>query len=206
MKINANTNLLNCNALILAAGISSRMGFSKVLLKLPDGTLFLEFLIAQYQNCGVKDIAVVINPQACESLLKDRPYLVDHVRFIKNPFPERGRSYSLALVIKELDKNVPLFVQNIDNPFINDGLIHGMYSILETNSFVVPVHQEKKGHPVLLSGQIVGDFPVNPDKDLRMDHFLDNYKRVDFDTTFSEVLFNINTPAEYETFIQFIQG
>lgn len=197
---------MNCNVLILAAGISSRMGFSKALLQFPDGTLFLEFLLARYQECGIKNIVVVINPLAYESLYRCRPDLFDYVRFIKNPFPERGRSYSVALGIGELNKYEPLFIQNIDNPFINNGLIHGLYSALGPNSYVVPVYHKKKGHPVLLSGQVVGDFPLDPDKDLRMDHFLDKYKRVDFDTTFEEVLFNINTPAEYELFIQFIQG
>ncbi len=189
---------LRTSVLILAAGFSSRMGSQKFSLKLPDGRTFLESLIRQYLDFGCEKIAVVLNRNgmfAVDRLLKhDNPKVI----FVENPSPESGRFLSISLGLKSIDDGLPVFIQNIDNPFAPVSVLEMLRSNLSDFDFVKPVFEGKGGHPVLIGPVIVRKFINDNLRDSNFNSFLERFHGRSVDVENAEVLININTKEDYQ--------
>jgi len=185
--------------IILAAGNSSRMGQPKPFVKLNNRLTLLENLVVELKNCNIKQIVAVLNNQGNQILETHYSYLKQAIEIVINPYPEKGRLFSLKTGITKTGIT-PLFVQNVDNPFIHKELIDGMSNLLTKSAFVVPEYQHKGGHPVLISAEIVDDM-LN--KSLHTDNlrtFLSHYKKITYACTFQEILLNLNQPSDIEVF------
>ncbi len=79
-------------AVILAAGMSRRYGSPKQLAAV-DGRSMLEGVIARARTAGLDPIVAVVPVWLAEPASAAR----DDVRWVRNPFPERGLSLSLRL-------------------------------------------------------------------------------------------------------------
>lgn len=88
--------------MVLAAGASRRYGSPKQLVVV-DGRTLLEHVIGSATAAGLEPVIVVVpvwlSPPAGLDLA--------HVRWIRNPFPERGMSLSLRLGLAAVDSAVP---------------------------------------------------------------------------------------------------
>ena len=175
--------------IILAAGSSSRMGIPKHQLLFTEGETFLEHIIRVYERISSFPLVVVVNP---ESGIVEIP----GTHIVVNSYPGKGRFQSIKLGLAET-KNKAVFIQNVDNPFINVGLLHQLVNQLGKADYAVPVYEGKGGHPVLLSAEtamkILSDYEIHN----RFDEVLLNFKREDVAVGDPYIRVNINTKEDY---------
>jgi molybdenum cofactor cytidylyltransferase len=189
---------MSYNAIILAAGNSSRMGMPKWSLRMPSGESFAEYIIAGYKKCGIDSILVVGHDHqaALKSLLKSTECII-----VPNPDTEKGRMYSMQCGLQMAGNPDGVFIHNTDNPFFNSGIILSMISALQFYDYVVPVYNNKGGHPVLIGRRLIETIPdlTSPLPILR--DFLDMYQGIRLPVSDKQVLLNINSHEDYKRFI-----
>ncbi len=186
------------NALILAAGLSKRMGKSKMLLQYDETRTFLEVIIEQYISFGCSKVVVVINEY--ESRIDNITKTGNNVEIIVNRRPEWGRFYSIWLGLHALKNKGSVFIHNVDNPFLFQTVLNNMLKKLYANSYVVPTFNAKGGHPVLISKQIVNSIILQNDFSYNFKEYLQNFTRFNVSVKQKEILTNINTLKQYDNF------
>jgi len=196
--------------LILAGGKSERMNFPKAYL-LYDGKTFLQKIIDEYVQAGIKNIFVVLNEDFSNGEWKK--YLdpiKSNVSIIKNPNPELGRFYSLKLGIKKMLNNPSTltpdlefcFIQNIDNPFVNKALIKTLMKSKNPAGYTSPVFIGRNGHPILISKKIIQHINNLPDENQNLRNILLGFSKHEVPVDNDDILVNINTGDDYERFIK----
>ena len=88
-------------AVILAAGASRRYGSPKQ-LAMVDGRTLLEHAIESAVAAGLAPVAAIVPVWLSRPARFDQPWL----RWIRNPFPERGMGLSLRLALEALGDDV----------------------------------------------------------------------------------------------------
>ncbi len=188
----------NYGVLILAAGLSERMGVPKFLLGYDNSVTFYEKIIDGYLKSGISHMVMVINRDDFKHLNRYK----NKIEVVVNDYPGRGRFYSFVTGLKAFGGIKNIFVHNVDNPFVIEPVLNKMISDLKTRHYVVPVYQGKGGHPVLLSSQIVADAVSLYDYNNNIKEYLKKFGRINRVTCRAEVTVNINTPGDYEKFLK----
>lgn len=181
-------------AIILAAGESTRMGHPKWQLPFDQKQCFLEALISVYREAGFRRIVVVMNPGQLHkfSFLNAARSCI----LIENNNPGEGRLRSVELGISAIGDCSRTFLQNIDNPFTTTDLIRQMLSLRETADYVVPVCNEKRGHPLLIGQAVINMLKTgHPDCDFR--NLLIGFSYTELHYQDQHILIDINTPEIY---------
>ncbi|MBN2041533.1 MAG: NTP transferase domain-containing protein [Spirochaetes bacterium] len=143
------------SALILSAGFSSRMGAFKPLLKFGNLTI-IEFVINLFLNSGIEDITVVTGHRSDE--LSERLSKLK-VNKVYNADYETGMFSSVLAGVRSLSECDAFFLLPVDIPLIRKYTITGLMDAFSNNNsdVVYPVFQNRRGHPPLLSSNIVHD-------------------------------------------------
>ena len=191
----------NCSAIILAGGESTRMGFPKLWLRNEGGSSFVEKLVNAYANWGCEKIIVVINKNYVQkpwtTQIKE---LAKKANIIVNTQPQKGRFYSLKLAVKQLRKTDSLFIQNVDNPFINYELLELLYANQMETGYTVPCFEGKGGHPILLNSEIIKHIGQLKEYTLNLREVLEKFTRKNAEVIWPQVLYNINTQDKYDEY------
>ena len=183
------------SVVILAAGLSERMEKPKHGLMFSEDKTFLEHIISVYQKYSVSSIIIVLN----ESFKPSQIDFDNSVKTVINHNPEFGRFHSIQLGLKET-KNAAVFIQNVDNPFVNPGLLMGLQDNLKDHDFVVPVFEGRGGHPIFLSRQTVESITKDYDKESHFNEVLKSFNRKDVVVNDPYVTVNINTSDDYQKY------
>ncbi len=194
----AMSSLKTYNAIILSAGCSLRMGRPKMMLPFDDNRTFLDVITERYSHFGCREIVLVVNAE--NSPLVDRTVAKKHVTVVVNTHPEWQRFYSVQLGLKAMKVKSPVFIHNIDNPFVDGELLQKMAAALPVKGYVVPVFQGRGGHPVLLSAEVARQIVASPDPFVNLKTFLKSFSRVEVESENDNVLVNINTMQDYLKF------
>jgi molybdenum cofactor cytidylyltransferase len=138
------------SAIILAAGLSSRMGFPKQLLELGSRTL-LRIVVENVLASAVDEVLVVTGcrDEEVSAAIKDLP-----VKIVFNPHYGQGQGSSLALGVKAINVMTTAFmVFMCDQPLISPDLINTVIrEFKERQSLALrPIYQDMPGHPVIFS-------------------------------------------------------
>jgi CTP:molybdopterin cytidylyltransferase MocA len=171
------------------------MGSDKALLPYGKGLSFAENLIMNYSEFGARPIVMVVN-----NMLDLSGFDASQFVTVVNEHTDWGRSYSILLGTKRIPKDCACFLHNIDNPFIGTELLRLMLSTNMPDSYSVPVYEVRGGHPVLLGKGIV-DYLQNLDEVPDFREVLKQFNRVEVPYSDEQILWNINTPVDYERFI-----
>jgi molybdenum cofactor cytidylyltransferase len=197
-----NNSFTEYGIVILAAGNSERMGKPKALLKSKSEQYFFEALISSYQAVEINTIVLVVQNSVKKTLEKHVQKLTGNIYIAVNNEPEKGRMHSLQLGLK-LMKNKAVFVHNVDNPFVSNGLLMQMAMKLEPNSYVKPLYQNKGGHPILLSAEVVNELlQADITKENNLKNALKKHAQIIIETNEPDILLNLNTPDDYQSFIE----
>ena len=144
-------------ALLLAAGLSQRMGASKALLPW-QGTTLLAYQASTLQNAGLNPVLVVLGHRAEE--LKPHVPSVAGVRFLLNPDYLQGKTTSLKAGLRALDPRDTdaVLVLNVDQP----RSLRTLVTILRehrqsTDLITIPTYRGKGGHPIILSLKLLDE-------------------------------------------------
>jgi len=141
-------------AVILAAGLSRRMGGPNKLLATIDGVPMIARVADAFLASKARPILVVVGHQADDvrAALSGRP-----VRFVENPDFEEGLGASLRAGIEALGEGIDGALVGLgDMPGLSAGPIDALIDAFDPAgpaTIVVPVHDRKRGHPVLWSAR-----------------------------------------------------
>jgi len=193
-----NQKITNFAALILAAGNSSRMGTSKHALKFDDNHTFAEKIISQAFDFGCQKTAIVLNSNDAKNFKSGIP--AEKLTLVINPYPEKGRFYSIKLGLESLNFAGYVFVINVDNPFFQTETLFNLSDKIPDFEVAIPVYQGMRGHPVLLSPDVVRKAILQTDISLQFRDFLTRFNQVFVEVEDRHILTNINTPEDYESF------
>jgi molybdenum cofactor cytidylyltransferase len=135
-------------AVVLAAGLSSRMGSNKLLSNL-NGQALIVHTIERLSKAAIDDIIVVTGHQADEVQAE----LKNHkLRFVHNDDYAQGLSTSVRVGIASAQDFDAAFVCLGDMPLIEAADLNRMiaaFNVVEGRSLVAPVLGRKLGNPVL---------------------------------------------------------
>ena len=189
----------NFSAVILASGLSERMGQPKALLQWDNSITFLEKIVNEYSKAGCTEIIYVINKKI-EPFCKDLN-LPTEAKPVMNLHPEWGRFYSIKIGTQEAKDCDFCFIQNVDNPFVDVEIIKTIYSERNSEAWCSPVYKEKGGHPILLPKWIIQKMPQINDNDTSLLDFLNPFKRIKIEAPNDLILRNLNKPEDYIRFL-----
>jgi molybdenum cofactor cytidylyltransferase len=187
----------NFSAIILAAGLSSRMGRPKILLPYNKELTFIEQIINVYCDFGIEHIYIVVNKTTSESIEK-KTLKLQNAKLIINPHPEWQKFYSLQLAAKAMSSIQDAFIQNIDNPFVTQNILSILVENCNAADYIVPTFEGKGGHPFLASKQIIKEVlkTINPQTHFKK--FMRQFPSIRISVNDERVAVNINNQMEYE--------
>jgi len=188
----------NITAIILSAGMSTRMEGFKPLLPLGNGTV-IEQAVATLQDAGIRDIRVVLGYRAHDVI----PVLKDlGVAWVIN---EDFQTEMLSSVRVGVDGLMPdseaFFVLPVDIPLVSPQTFHTLLEAFskDTRKIVYPTFLGQRGHPPLIPRQYAGELMQWTGKG-GLKGFLKQYDPISLDVpVFDEfILMDMDTPEHYQ--------
>lgn len=194
--------MIKTGAIILAAGMSKRMGTPKLLLPL-NGAPIIYHSIALALQEKLYPIVIIAGQyiEEIRNVMKDCP----EITFLYNPDYQSGIASSLKLGIGALCNQVDAAMIFLgDQPFVHEQVIRSIRTEYEKDkdkgiSIVRPRYAGQQGHPILFDSDLFGHFAtIEGDEGGRsiISSHKDYLKLIDF----SEHLWgmDIDTPDDYE--------
>lgn len=140
-------------AILLAAGLSRRMGRPKLLLDL-RGTPIIRHTAERLLEAGLEQVLVVVAPQhdALAKALEGLP-----VRFAVNPTPEAGQGSSVGAGIRALPAGITAALIALgDQPGISIEVVRALLDALKIpgKSIAAPRYADGLGNPVLFGAEV----------------------------------------------------
>lgn len=190
-------------AVILGAGLSTRMGSAKLLLPWKD-TSILGYIVSVLSSVGIKDIIVVIRP--------DHDQLIEYLNILSKDFPVRTvinisfkpddilTSIQYGLNAIHASSSGALIVLG-DQPQIEEDTVDRIIQVHQSSrlSIVIPSFSMRRGHPWLIPYHLFSQFiqlqhPFTP-RDF-INHHEDEIIYVEVDN--DNILKDIDTPDDYQ--------
>ena len=187
-------------ALIPAAGESSRMGQPKLALAFDHQQTFVERCVSAYLDFGCIAITVVARQESLPWLQRKSRHWPDVVNIAANNHPEKGRFHSVQLGLRQIPEKTPVFLHNVDNPFVSLETLEALVRHIDEADYVRPVFQDQIGHPVLVSPHVAEALANERNAQSSVRNFLEAFRQVNVPVDRSEVLVNINTPEDYRRY------
>jgi molybdenum cofactor cytidylyltransferase len=193
----------NCNvmAVILAAGASSRMGRSKLDLKIKDRTL-IQMVLDSTASSLVDGIIMVTRP----GFIPVNESLYPQFKIVENEKWETGQSSSMRKGLENIKPGMDAVIFLMaDQPFVNTDIINELLlRYYDTGSaLVAPVYKGERGSPVIFDRSLFQELlAIEGDKGGRelLDRFPVEY--VEFDSSLPGM--DIDAPEDYEKLKDFV--
>ena len=139
-------------AVVLAAGMSRRLGRPKALVAV-NGLTLVEWSFKRLHEHGCR-VVVVVNPDIAERVA----VLLPDAHLVVNNDPDAGRMRSLQLGCSAIAKengSLPerLVMAPVDRPGWNAEVLN---TLLSASSSAAPAYKSRRGHPVLLDASAIG--------------------------------------------------
>ena len=185
-------------AIILAAGLSSRMVENKLLLPWTDDQPIISHVLNSYVAAEISTIALVTGRDAerVTTRLTDYP-----LTFVHNPNYAAGEILSsvkagLSALPNDLDAS---FIQPADMPCTSADVIAQLAAQHEKGFNVAPVYKGRRGHPVLLDRAFWGavlELPADARPRAVIEKAREQLRLVDVDE--KGVVMDLDTPEAYQ--------
>jgi len=190
------------SAVILAAGLSSRMGELKATLDL-GGESVLDRCICLFRQCGIEDLVVVTGHRQAEI---GRVAEGAGARTAYNPDFASGMYSSIQTGVRHLVGGCTgFFLLPVDIPMVRSGTIRLLVeSFTEQSSLIsYPIFMGKRGHPPLIAGSLIpvilgSEAPAGGLRALLA--AVEKHQRekvVDVEVADANIHFDMDTPEDY---------
>ncbi len=192
-------------AIVLAAGMSTRMGTQKLLLPF-DGKTIIEKVVENILKSGIEDIVVVVgaNSAEVEEALEFWP-----VQTVLNERFRDGMHTSVITGIRVLPAHAKAaLVFPGDQPLIPEEAIRKVVAAWKHSGkqIVIPLFEGKRGHPPLYDLRLRNELlNIDPATGLRSValKFPEHVEEVE--TGSSGIIKDIDTPEEYQRELKYSQ-
>src|SRR3989339_250483 len=115
---------------------------------------------------------------------------------------EYERFYSIKLGLEKIGKCDFCFIQNIDNPFVNKSVLNKLYENKSKNGGIIPVIQDKGGHPVLLGSEVISYIVRTKELNLNFKEVINEFPGNRVEVADNSILININSLEEYQKYFK----
>jgi molybdenum cofactor cytidylyltransferase len=186
----------NCNieAVILAAGLSSRAGTFKMELPFDGKFLLLKVIEALITFCSRIIVVGGHNIDKIFHMTQQYP----RVQVVNNRQYKSGMFSSVKTGIAEVTASWFLFTPG-DFPFIDTSTCRKLLEARERypeKDIFIPVHQGRKGHPILVKRSIVPNILAEPD-DSNLKIFIQRHGFVRVPVDDEGILIDIDSMEDY---------
>jgi molybdenum cofactor cytidylyltransferase len=191
------------DGIVLAAGLSSRMGQPKADLVL-DGRSFLDHCIALLRQGGCRSVAVVAGARAAA-----RATGLDDVVYTLNPDPASPQIASIAIGLAALPADsAAAAVLPVDAPAVRPETVRRLIAAFRgaapgTALIVRPVYRGRAGHPTLFA------HPLFPElSGARLPRGAESVverhagARLDVEVDDPAIALNVNSPEDYRRLLE----
>ncbi|MEG0371291.1 MAG: selenium cofactor biosynthesis protein YqeC [Clostridium sp.] len=145
-KGNFQSESLNVCGIVMASGMSKRMGQNKLIMKIENKSM-IKRVTSQCVNSHLRDVIVVYNEDIVLRQVCSLPIKTAH-----NLSPEMGQSMSIKVGLKSISDDYDGYMFLVgDQPFIDSKLINKLLNRFEMDkkSIVIPCYRDDKGTPVI---------------------------------------------------------
>lgn len=183
--------------MILAAGLSERMGRFKPLLPL-GASRTIEHVVSFFQAAGVGDIRVVTGHRAADVRQAVEPF---DARCVENPDYHQGMFTSVLAGIRALPERCRgFFIHPADIPLVRPQTVMRLMAALEDTeaAIVYPAFDGRRGHPTLI-GSRLGAKILGWSCGGGLRAFLQRHETESFNLPVADeaVLWDLDTPGDY---------
>jgi molybdenum cofactor cytidylyltransferase len=191
--------LKGIGAVVLAAGLSRRMGEPKLVLPWAGRTV-IEQVVGTLQVAGVEEIVVVTGGfrEQVQAVLKDWP-----LKLVYNPDHVVSEMLvSLQVGARELSEQTSAMLVVLgDQPLIEAGVVREVVAAHRVSGakIVIPSYQMRRGHPWLVERSLWPDLlSMTPDQTMR-DFLTAHNEEIEYVTVDSlGILKDMDTPEDYQ--------
>jgi molybdenum cofactor cytidylyltransferase len=185
-------------AIILAAGLSDRMGRFKPLLPLGGRTL-IEQVISTFRTCGVSRLLVVAGYRRRELAAA---ITTDGVVLVENPAYRSGMYSSVLSGVRRLPLDTEaFFIMPVDIPLVRPATILRLLDgrARHPGKILYPCFLGKRGHPPLIPAHIAGEIADGfPSESLRNVLVRHADEAVEVAVPDRHILFDVDTAEDYQ--------
>ncbi|MFH0733972.1 MAG: NTP transferase domain-containing protein [bacterium] len=189
----------NISSLILTAGLSTRMGEFKPLLKFNNIT-FLENIINKILLVSEEIIIVTgYRHKEIECLIFDKYDNNPQIKIVYNAQYDKPMFVSLQTGLQEVNNNNWVLYHFIDQPIIPQEFYSQFINQIDMESeFIQPTYKTKKGHPLLFNFKFAKHL-LNSDitSNLRDEIWKTDLKKKYWECIFPQILKDFDTPDDY---------
>jgi len=185
------------DVILLISGSSLRMGKEKAILSFTKDKNFVSNILDNYLRLPDCRIYVIVNTENEVQIKQTCKKYQNKIKYITNSNPEKGRIWSILTGLENIKIGRGVFIQNIDNPFVDTELLNGMLSNYKSDSYIVPQFNGKNGHPLLLGADLVQELKEKRSRIADLKSFLSKQKKNCFISQNQKILANINCPEDY---------
>ncbi|MHA2168346.1 MAG: nucleotidyltransferase family protein [Candidatus Kariarchaeaceae archaeon] len=171
------------SVIILAAGRSERFQSNKLLAKIDNQVLIERTLQPFYQlRSKIRKILVITGTFTDEL----RPYIVKFGAIeVSNTDPDQGMSSSVKVglnsYLSDPNPDTAIFIHPADTPFVETSDLTQMIEAFEKtgSSIIIPTFEGRRGHPLLISSNIIEDVvKISDDNEGMRGYLSDNQKEI----------------------------
>ena len=205
------------SAILLAAGVSRRMGTLKALLDWQGRPLIIH-QIAALREAGADEVIVVLGHRADELQARigaNRDvYNLGRVRCVINEDYAQGKTTSIKTGLWALgpsaDSDAAILMLNVDQPR-SAGIIKrtlDAHHDADANLITIPTYRGKGGHPIVVSRSLYSELIAIDEKTQGMravtERHCDATQRVELGA--AELLWDVNTPEQYQAALRELEA
>ena len=188
--------------LLIAAGLSSRMGKPKALLLQDDLPFAIVILKKMILVC---DNIIVVLGHSAEKIKRELQVFINNsdelkssVKFVTNENFEKGMLSSLKYGLNAELNSKWLLYHFVDQPGLPEEFYQEFTTQIENNyDWIQPSYNSKKGHPLLLQSSIFNSILELPDNSSLKEISMNNKTKKKFwDCKYKEILEDIDYPSD----------
>lgn len=179
-------------AIIMASGLSKRMGENKLLLKYKDKTI-IEYVFDEISKVEFKEVIVVSSYDEIKDISKKYNY-----KYIENKRNYIGQSESIRLGINNSKESFGYMFFVGDQPLIDSKYINKMIEVFNENKdfIIIPRYKDRKGNPVIFPESKREEL-LSLTEDEKGKKVITNLCKIKYVDVSEYMLFDIDTKKDY---------